>query len=204
MSIYRYKVYKKSPLRFFTYFLGITVITEFTAHILNSHFIINNSFVYNLFIPIVNLFYYWFYKNIFQIKKHKKLMNVFSIIFVLTYILEFVFDGKNFATKTFSYSLIIGAIFIVITILLFIIEIVSNDKILGNINKTLLFWISIGSLIFYVGIIPIFINNAHFQYKIAYFYIIKPLNIIMYSSFIIGYIVANLTITMQQKTNVTN
>lgn len=187
VSLVKHYKIKSTPLRYFTYLLGVTFITEVFAVILHSR---GNLVVYNVFIFIVNLFYFWFYKKFYKGKLNKELMNVFIVVFILVYLWELVILKKNFYHSSFFYSLVTGAIFISITVILYLIEIIKDDKILDTIYKSMLFWISIGSLIFYVGIIPIFINSAFLHYKNTYYYIISPLNIIMYSCFITGYLVS--------------
>ncbi|WP_144439123.1 hypothetical protein [Lutibacter profundi] len=57
-------------------------------------------------------------------------------------------------------------------------------------NKLLLFWISIGLLLFYVGILPIIIMSSFLEYRGLFDYIILLLNIIMYGCFITGFLVS--------------
>ncbi|WP_147296399.1 hypothetical protein [Lutibacter oceani] len=57
-------------------------------------------------------------------------------------------------------------------------------------NKLLLFWICTGTLLFYIGIIPIQIMAKFFNYRGLFDYIILGLNIIMYGFFTIGFIIS--------------
>ncbi|MDP3313891.1 hypothetical protein [Lutibacter sp.] len=53
----------------------------------------------------------------------------------------------------------------------------------------LLFWLSIGILIFYAGIVPIYVMIEFLNYKGIFKYILVALNVIMLSCFSIGFIV---------------
>lgn len=191
VSLIKYNQYKNTTYKYFCYLLGVTLITEITAYLFGFYFLIYNVVVYNIFIPIVNLFYYWFYKKLFKSKRNQKLMNVFSGIFIAVYLYEIVILKNSVFKDNFTISLITGAILTVITLILYLIEIVHNEKIMGDVYKHLIFWITIGSLLFYVGIVPIFINAAFLEYRSIYTLIISALNITMYGSFIIGYFVSD-------------
>jgi len=88
-----------------------------------------------------------------------------------------------------TYSIILAGIFIVISIIILLIELLNSDKIL-KINKLLLFWISIGVLLFYSGILPIYVVVDLLNYQGLFDYIILGLNIVMYGCFITGFIVS--------------
>ena len=190
-SVIKYNEYKNTIFKYFTFLLGITLLIEIAAFVLRYYILIPNSVVYNIFIPIVNLFYLQFYKRLFNSKKNKQLMDVFSILFIVTYLVELLVIKKNFLNTMYTYSLVTGAVFILITLILFLIEIINNEKIINNIHKSLIFWISVGSLLFYVGIIPMFIVSSNIIYPKLYTYIITILNVVMYSTFTIGYFVSN-------------
>ena len=55
----------------------------------------------------------------------------------------------------------------------------------------MIFWISIGLLLFHIGSIPIFIAKQFLNYNATHNYILLGLNIIMYGSFIIGFILSD-------------
>lgn len=190
-SVIKYPEYKNTIFKYFSFLLGITLVTEIVAVVLRYYILIPNSVVYNIFIPIVNLFYLQFYKQLFKSKKNQKLMDIFSVLFVLTYLAELLVVKRNFLDTMYTYSLVTGAIFILITLILFLIEIINNEKIINNIHKSLIFWISTGSLLFYVGIIPMFIVSSNIIYPKLYTYIVTILNVVMYGTFTIGYFVSN-------------
>ncbi len=93
---------------------------------------------------------------------------------------------ESILTEFNVHLLILGSVLLLTTLILFLIEIINNNKIIFNISKSFIFWISIGLLLFYVGILPIMITREFLNYNGTYTIILVALNIIMYGSFIIG------------------
>jgi len=108
------------------------------------------------------------------------------IIYVIFYFYNYIFIQNTLHTSQTN-PIIIGSIFIIISAIFLFVELLNSDDIL-IINKLLLFWVSIGVLLFYAGIVPIFVMADFLNYRGLFDYIILSLNIIMYSCFIIGFI----------------
>lgn len=191
LSLFYYKKYKRTPYKYITYLLAASFLTECLAYFFGLYLRINNSVVYNVFTLFLFPFYFWFYRRIFKTKKYKKLMNFFIVVFLGTYFWELFILKNNFLTYGFDYATIIGSILVMITLILYLIEIINNEKIIFNTSKYFILWFTIGSLLFYIGIIPILIVTAYLNFREVYAYIISVLNIVMYSSFIIGYLVSD-------------
>jgi len=174
----------------FIYLLMYVAINEIIAFILVVNFNFPNDFLYNIYDIITVLFYLYFYRAIIKNKKTKKLINYFSLLFIVSYVLEYFFLKFNLLTDNASYSPHFGSVLIIIVLILFLFEIINNEKIVFNLYKSIIFWISIGLLLFYVGSIPIFISKEIMSYNITYQYILFGLNLIMYGCFILGFILS--------------
>lgn len=148
----------------------------------------NTDIYYNLYSIINFIFFLQFYKLLSKNKRNKKIFSILTYLFI-GFVLFDVFILKNSLSNALNiYTLIIGSIFLLITLILFLIEILNNEKIIFNIYKSFVFWISVGLLLFFIGIIPIMIFRDFLNYNSTYAIILVSLNVIMYGSFIIGMI----------------
>ena len=86
-------------------------------------------------------------------------------------------------------SWILGLFFVVLTIMLYYTELLKSDAIL-NIKYSLFFWISIGALIFNIGILPVFVIGELIDWQGVFKYIILGLNILLSLSFITGFLMS--------------
>ncbi|MCF6350047.1 MAG: hypothetical protein L3J23_03330 [Flavobacteriaceae bacterium] len=144
--------------------------------------------IYNIYFIITFFFYFLFYKKILKKSKNIKRINLFLILYSLFTIFDLIFLKSSFTNGFITNNIVFGAILLIITLILFLIEIINDEKIIFNIEKLLIFWISIGVLLFHIGVIPIIISSEILKYDGIYDRILLGLNIIMYGSFIIGFI----------------
>ncbi|WP_386807756.1 hypothetical protein [Lutibacter holmesii] len=116
----------------------------------------------------------------------------FLKLLLATYIVIVAIDVifiENFITEGLINIMIIGSLFVVISVMLFFVELINRDEIL-EIQNSLIFWISIGVLLFNIGFIPIIIIAEFIAYRGVFSYIILTLNIIMSLCFITGFLVS--------------
>jgi hypothetical protein len=188
MSIINFDKVKNTKLKYFSYYLIYVLSSEIFADFMIIIYKQKPFYVYNFYTIMTVLFYFIFYKQLFQKPINKKIMNVFFVIFLLFTIVEFTIFKTSFLNSFSTYNFILGAILLIITVILFLIEIINNEDIIFKIKKALVFWISIGVLLFYVGSLPIFITGEFLGYKGIFDKILIGLNIIMYGSFILGFL----------------
>lgn len=196
--VYFYK-YKNTPLKCFLYLLWYITFTEFFAGYASETGVLifytdNNGNHYTVWFYNVlnfitfNTLYYIYFKSLKTIK-FKKWIKIFALVYIGMYILNWLFI-QNFILENSEIPNIISSIFLTITILFYFIELLKSDKIVVF-HKLLLFWISIGLLLFYTGTIPfslklngyMLITGIHKLFSIVYI-----LAIIMYSIFTFGFI----------------
>ncbi len=196
-TIYFYK-YKHTYLKYFLYLLWYITFTEFLGwYIIEKEVLIYidvngikyNQWLYNILDTVsFILYYYIFYKAIIS-EKFKFWIKTFTILYIVFSIVNWIFI-QNFLTEYQSYLFIIGSIFLITSILFYFIELLKSEKILVF-HKNLLFWISIGILMYYTGHIPFaaqYNGYALIQGIHELFLIVYILAIIMYSCFTIGFI----------------
>jgi hypothetical protein len=138
-----------------------------------------------------------FYSLIFFIHYKKKAFRQISLLFIpliLAFALlnTFFWQGlnKNFA----SYTTLFGSFFIVLFACFFYYESILPEQIDNQLARQPFFWICSGLLIFYLGSV---IVNALFEYLVyndlakqgvrIYLIILHSLNVVLYSSFCIGF-----------------
>lgn len=192
ISFFYYKKFKGTNYKYFLYFLLVPFITELQYKIVDIYYygfkLFNTDIYYNLYSIINFIFFLQFYKLLSKNKRNKKIFSILTYLFI-GFVLFDVFILKNSLSNALNiYTLIIGSIFLLITLILFLIEILNNEKIIFNIYKSFVFWISVGLLLFFIGIIPIMIFRDFLNYNSTYAIILVSLNVIMYGSFIIGMI----------------
>ena len=196
-TIYYYK-YKKTYLKYFLYLLWYITFTEFFGDLMiKNNFLIyidQNGIKYNIW--IVNLLYsvffpmlFFIYYNSIENKKYKLLIKLFLISFILVSIINWIFF-QNFTLEWSELPYIFGSLTMIITIIFYYIELLKSDKII-LFHRTLLFWISVGLLIFLAGNIPFIIKiNGYALISGVHqiFLIMYILAIIMYLTFAFGFI----------------
>ena len=196
-TIYYYK-YKHTYLKYFLLLLWYIAFTEFFGdYILNNDILIytdENGKKYNLW--IVNLLYTIFFPVIFYIYLKEIKNNKYRLwikIFLIGYLIISVMNWyilQNFLTEWSELPFIIGSFSTMVTIIFYFIELLKSDKV-AIFHRTLLFWISVGLLLFHAGSIPFTIKiNGYALIPGTHqlFLIMYVLAIIMYSTFTFGFI----------------
>ncbi len=185
--------YKHTYLKYFLMLLWYTVLNEFLGEFVADYqktndLPINNLIIFNIYNTINFVVLLLLYKHYIQSKAFKK----WIVGFIITYLISLIVFGfyENYLVISQSAAYIVGASFLVITIAYYFIEIFNSDKIL-SIQKSLLFWISIGLLLFHIGSIPFAVVRNYYAFipDLRYMFYAKFILIaILYSLYIIGFI----------------
>lgn len=185
-SIYFYK-YKHTYLKYFLALLWFVVFVEFFGkyyyQLFNSNYIIYNIYHAINFTALLML-----YRTFIQNKRHKKWISFFPSIYLVSFFANLLL--QNYFNQIQTFPFIIGALLVIFSILLYFLEILSTDKVL-YVSKNLLFWISIGLLIYFVGKIPTRLITNYWNevsYYESIFIVEYILTIFMNVCFIIGFI----------------
>jgi hypothetical protein len=190
-SLYRYSKYFDSKLKYFPILLMYIFLTELLGLIIKfdpekNPFFTNlyskyNFLIYNIYdILFFGYFFYlyWHYCN------SKKIIFIGSLIYIFSFIINLSFTNIIIYPLIFSYT--IGGIILIISASMHLKENIKKSLL----KKNILFWISLGLIIFHIGFIPINIlytlksNELNFfLYKIH-----LALVVLMYSCFVYGFI----------------
>lgn len=187
-TIFYYK-YKHTFLKYFLILLWYIALNEIIGRFLHERSILrNNVILYNVYLLINFSFLLVLFKTYVKKTNHKK----WILAFLITYITSISIDVflKDYFLEIQIIPFIIGGIFIIISIFFYFLEILNTNKVL-YVSKNLLFWISVGLLLYFAGKIPIRIIRNYWK-EILYFNETRVvefiLGIIMNICFIIGFI----------------
>ena len=197
-TIYFYK-YKNTSLKYFLFLLWYIVFTDFFSLYASktgtltfytdengNHYTV---WFYNLLRLVTFTTLFFVYHNYLNNLKFKKWIKVFSIIYIIIFITNWLFI-QNFIKEKSELPRIMGSLFLIATVIFYFIELLSSEKIVVF-HKMLLFWISVGLLLFYTGTIPFVLKyNGYALIPGIHelFLIIYVLAIIMYLTFTFGFI----------------
>jgi hypothetical protein len=134
------------------------------------------------------------YHKAMKTRSYQKWVLGFLVIFIVSVIINFVWIQPLTVTVPFySYTFALGAILLIVTIGLFLVEILNSEKILFF-KRYLMFWISVGLLVFYAGILPYILSLTfvpHLLRMDSLQIIFFSLNLVMYTCFTVGFIISN-------------
>jgi len=187
-SFYFYK-YRDSFLKYFPLFLWVTFLVEISAYLVRKLDITNNNaIIYNIYCVLAFLYLFNLYKTSINDKNKKNTLKVFSILYIIILIISGFYE--NYLTEPQTISYVFAEITLILGISFYLIEILKSEKALYA-NKSLLFWISLGLLLFSVGTIPFTIAMSYYLIEHGFnnmFAINYILIIVQNLCFIIGFI----------------
>ncbi len=218
VAILTYKKYRFTPNRYFLYLLLLTLTTEFIAYIpvycyfhketsislflkefVPENLLARNYWVYNLFRILTFYIYLLYFFNYFKQRKDKVIICGLLLIYSIGIGIEFIIDSNSLFEGNQMIIRIFGSFGILIGAILYFGEVFNSDKVL-KIYKDLAFWLIIGSVFYYLLTIPIMMFGKFFQrFQEVYVTILFLSNIILYGSFIIGFIINAKTNTDRNK-----
>ncbi len=188
------KKWKNTKNQYFVYFLFFTFLIDKICYlnrlfpIISTDGVNNNKPFYNFYSVVTFIFFLTYYK--FQFKKQcfKNTMNWFLGLFIIVVLYELFYLKTSLLSGFFMQTTIFGSLLFIITLLLFLYEIIVNKHIVFNVEKSLIFWISVGCLLFYIGVIPIIISYKSLNFNGLFDIVLNILNSIAHLCFIIGFI----------------
>lgn len=109
----------------------------------------NPSFFNYFVIPLEFIFFFWLYA--YQSFKNKKLFYVFTLIYLLSFILNELYFIKN--KNIFSFNYTVGSFLLMFLVVIEYYRQINSDDIL-NFTKNKMFYINLGVTLFYIGSLP--------------------------------------------------
>lgn len=153
-----------------------------------------NFWLYNVFKVITFAILYVFFIAQLQSKKSKRIFKWITFFFVLTAVLNLILTDVFFQ-KSSAFSFIIGTFILLTLIFAYYFELLKSDKIL-YFYKSLVFYISVGLLLWYVTVTPIFIFNKYFtstspEFVKLHATILNISNYFLYCMYILAFIIGS-------------
>ncbi len=189
LAIYKFPAYKDTPLKFLPFILLFTVLTEYLGLFVKTVLSDVNFVIYNIYYLLYFVFFLYVFMKVIREQKFKRYIEIGIGLFVVFYLRDLVFT--NIYENSFTLTYIAGALILIFCIILYYISILQSSQVLV-IKNDLLFWISVGLFLFYIGYLPIKIIRTWF-YEIGDFFQILlliqfSLITIMYLFFLIGFL----------------
>ena len=206
-SLFYYRRFKSKSSLYLSWFLGFTVLVELIGQytiLLKSHNYFSfvrgtiwetNHWLFNIQLIVSALFYTSFFKWQLSSVILKKFLKLLTWIFGIGAVLYLIFSGGYFIEFS-PFTLIAGSLIVLLSISFYYLELLRSDLIL-NVSKSLPFYISIGAFIFHLCTTPLFLYGIFFkgsaskEFISVYTVTIFGSNLIMYSIFILGFIICS-------------
>lgn len=185
----------KSPFRsrlgWFIPFLIMIVAVELTARYLNTQLKQPNAWLFNLSVPCEYIFYAFIFKGAYQSAFFKKLSTWFMIGFLIFAVISMVFIS---GMKFFDFNLLVaGSAFMILFSVLYFIDMYHQPG-EESVFKEPMFWIATGIFLFNAGefcynLLSKLVFGSPYDPRLDLFRSINhSLILVLYSSFIIGFI----------------
>ncbi|MEM7108064.1 MAG: hypothetical protein AAF519_07545 [Bacteroidota bacterium] len=190
-----YKKYSSSFVKYFFFLLGVVVTLEFTVWTMKQFFgmPLQNWYIYNILTSIQYVYYFILYEKVMSRYRTRQWVRIFLFVFLISVLVNFIFIQRLAVDGPFhSYSFVLGAVLLIVSIGLFFAEMLQTEKVL-YFKTHLMFWISIGLFVFYTGVIPLILSINFLPQGISLNTlngILFTLNFMMYACFSVGFIVS--------------
>ena len=187
--IYWHKL-RTSHWKWFPIYLATILITELTGKYIQN--VSLNLNLYKFFgLPVQFLFFFWLFAREADRKGFKRLVYWGTFIYVASWLTDvFYLSTLKFWFSSFSYT--IGNIILVLIICRFFFNFINTDAII-NYKSSMIFWVTAGLIIFYLGTLPFFglRNILYYNYRNIFWiynYIQYVLDCFMYLFFSIAFV----------------
>lgn len=152
----------------------------------------NNHILYNIYGLAEFSLFMWLYYHLLNTQNSKKLIIVLVSISLASILINGVCISEPFFIRYLSYAFSFMSLVLTVVIMLFLFQIVRSDKVL-YLNEIFAFWMSMGLLFFQVGHLPFKVFSNHLlpgQFLDIIYLIQTFCNLLMYGSFIIGFLIS--------------
>ncbi len=182
-----YRKYSMGKAKYFLFAIWFIALTEFSYKIVYYQILKEQHkvfFIANLHFLIIGSFYLLWFRFLIKDRKKRQAILFMFLTLMLFFIINSMFIEPFLEIQNYTFG--VAAIFVILTILLFFIEILNTEKIL-QFERSVYFWFSLGILIFWAPFIPLWFTNEYFGFLgPTYVISIFVLNLLMHLFFIIG------------------
>lgn len=200
VSIYRYPKYYESKLKFLPILFIYTFLNELLGKLITNYeefslitsdtYSDYNWLIFNIYTVIFYLYFYYIFWHYIESKQSRNIIFYGAILFLAVSLINAFIQNFSMIPQTYAY--VVGGLILIYCISVYCKKFVALPDIFRN-KENILFWLSTGLLIFYLGYLPIkiirYINTMegltpHPMVKRIHLLLI----IISYTCFIIGFL----------------
>jgi len=189
VSLIKFPLYKDTSLKVLPIILLFTLLTESVGRFIVYQYGPPNVIIYNIYYFFYFSLFYYVFMKVIEEEKFKKYIKIGIVLYWLFYVWDWFFT--DFINQGFLVSYFAGAGILILCIILYYISILQSSLVL-LIKNDLLFWISVGLFLFYIGYIPIKIIRTLFYKPNSFFELLMVIQfsliIIMYLFFLTGFL----------------
>lgn len=189
VAILKYPLYRKTSLKFFPIVLLITILAEFSGRYVRDIYELPNAIIYNIYYIFYFSLLIYIFKNVIDVEKFKIYIRIGIGVYWLFYLKDWLFT--DFIERGFLVSYFVGAGVLVFAIILYYVSILQSSLVLV-VKNDLLFWVSVGLFLFFIGYVPIKIIRTIFYESSNFFELLITIQlsliIVMYLFFLIGFL----------------
>jgi len=189
VAVLKYPLYKKTPLVFFPIVLLFTIVAEFSGRYVRDVYGLPNAIIYNIYYFFYFSLLIYIFMKIIDVEKFKNYIKIGICVYWLFYLGDWLFT--NFMEIGFMISYFVGAGVLVFAIILYYISILQSSLVLV-VKNDLLFWVSVGLFLFFIGYVPIKIIRTMFYEASNFFELLMVIQlsliIVMYLFFLTGFL----------------
>ena len=200
VSLYRYPKYFDSQLKYLPIVFLYTFLNELLGKLIRNYeefSLISNKvysdynwLIFNVYTIIFYLYFYYIYWNYFENRRIKNVILYSTALFIAVSLINAIVEDLSRIPQVYTY--VVGGLILIYCTMTYVKKF-STIKKDFNAKENILFWLSIGLLIFYLGYLPIkilrYINTIQ---GITPEPIIKRIHLLLiimsYSFFILGFL----------------
>lgn len=198
ISVYGFKKYFDTTLKYFPIIIAYTFFTELLGSLIayNEDFQLvfgydkanHRYIIYNIYHLLFFVFFFYVYWKAITEKNQKIIIKYGAFFFILLNLINLVF--QNPLIEALVYAYLFGVVLLIFCTIVYFKKSFSENSI-GILKYSLLFWISLGLLVFHIVYLPIKIIREFYSYLYINFRQLHLVMIIvMYVLFSIGFVVS--------------
>ncbi|MRI02145.1 hypothetical protein GH721_16490 [Kriegella sp. EG-1] len=200
LSVLKLPMYYDSTLKYFPIIIGYTLCTEILGALIyyvpdftlfsEVEYASYTVLIYNIYDLIFFTYFFFVYKKSIKKVNIKKMIKYGTWIFLICFIINALIINPMLLELWYAY--VTGSVLLIFSSIAYLLQLFQQNGIKEN-SLNILFWISIGLIIFHLGYTPItIIKNLNIKTITGNEYTILrtthiSLIILMYASFIIGF-----------------
>lgn len=195
-------------VRLFVYYLWLTLFVEILGFYaafayFNNYEILwfikdtgfeRNFWLYNSFKVVTFLMYFLLFYSQLNNERVKRFFYTVFLLFTIISVINYIVSDVFFRAYA-AFTPVTGTIILMLIIAAYYFEMLKSDRIL-NFYRSVVFYISVGSLFWHLVVTPLFIYSHYFSMDSPAFVslhalLLKLANIFMYTCFTIGFLVCS-------------